>query len=283
MTLRIIPAAADLNINAKDMEWVPPREAMAKWNPTIRAESDDKETTITIYDVIGRDPWTGEGVTLKRVDAALRSIGPKDVTVNVNSPGGSVFEGLGIYEAFRQHKAKVTMNVMAMAASAASVIAMAGDEIRVAPGGFVFVHNAWGLAIGNKNDLTKASEDLDQFDGAMRGIYTGRSGASEDDVKKWMDEETFMNAKTAIDRGFADNELPPAEIREEESEETKNVKAIREVEHALAQAGYSRSKRRSLLSAIKSDTPNAVALATQDAGDSEIMAGLHRLRETISN
>src|SRR5690606_30844040 len=103
---------------------------------------DDEERTIGIYDVIGQDFWTGEGVTAKRVAAALRSMGAGPVTVYINSPGGDVFEGLAIYNLLREHKGEVTVKVMGLAASAAPVIEMAGDVVQVPRARFLMILNA---------------------------------------------------------------------------------------------------------------------------------------------
>src|SRR5690606_23214700 len=121
---------------------------LAKWAERPQAAEGDDPNTISIYDVIGEDWWTGGGFTAKRAAAALRSIGKNPVTVNVNSPGGDMFEGIAIYNLLREHPAEVTVNVMGLAASAASIIAMAGDKINVALGSFVMIHNAWGIVIG---------------------------------------------------------------------------------------------------------------------------------------
>ncbi|EPJ5267720.1 head maturation protease, ClpP-related, partial [Providencia stuartii] len=115
-------------------------KALDKWNSGIRAASSDN--TISVLDVIGEDFW-GEGVTAKRISAALRAIGNQDVVVNINSPGGDMFEGLAIYNLLRAHNGKVTVNILGIAASAASVIAMAGDEIRMGRGAFLMIHNCW--------------------------------------------------------------------------------------------------------------------------------------------
>ncbi len=108
--------------------------ALSKWNPDVRSASadDESDNTISILDQIGEDWWTGGGVTAKRVGAALRQIGKKDVVVTINSPGGDYFEGLAIYNQLREHPAKVTVKILGIAASAASVIAMAGDEVQIA-------------------------------------------------------------------------------------------------------------------------------------------------------
>src|SRR5690606_15536984 len=120
--------------------------ALSRWNPGVRAAAEDSETSITIYDVIGEDYWTGGGVTVSRIDGALRKIGNRDVTVFINSPGGDVFEGIAIYNRLREPPANVTVKIMGLAASAASIIAMAGDRIEIGTASFLMVHNAWVVA-----------------------------------------------------------------------------------------------------------------------------------------
>lgn len=285
MAMLNLPAAPDLSeFQARDFNYRPPREALSRWNPNIRAEGEqDSETTITIFDVIGRDPWTGEGVTLKRIDAALRSIGPRDVTVNINSPGGSVFEGFGIYERFRQHSGNVTMNVLALAGSAASVIAMAGNKINIAPSAFFFVHNSWGLVIGNRHDLRRAIKDFEQFDGSMRAIYEKRTGQGRSELEELMDDESFLNAEQSIELGFADGELEAAVVESEPTEDQKAILAVREVENRLRETGCSANQARRLISEMKGArdaTPNVV---TRDADDTETVAGLIGFRDFLNN
>ncbi len=156
MSLRKLPEIKALQ-RPDGVDWEPPSEAWSRWaGAPLAAEADDP-TTISIYDVIGEDFWTGGGFTSKRMGAALRSIGAKDITVEVNSPGGDMFEGVTIYNMLREHPAKVTIDVMGWAASAASVIAMAGDEIRMGLGTFMMVHNAWGVVVGNRHDMRSAA------------------------------------------------------------------------------------------------------------------------------
>ena len=122
--------AANLLIPSQKVTALTTEGAIDRWKPEVHAAADD-DNSISIYDVIGEDFWTGEGVTVKRIDAALRKIGNRDVVVNINSPGGDVFEGIAIYNRLREHPAKVQVKVMGLAASAASIIAMAGDEIQI--------------------------------------------------------------------------------------------------------------------------------------------------------
>ena len=129
----------------------------------VRAAGNDANS-ISIYDSIGEN-WEGTGVTAKRISAALRAIGDKDVVVNINSPGGDFFEGVAISK-LREHQGRVTVQVMGLAASAASVIAMAGDQILMGDGSFLMIHNAWAVAIGNRHDMADAAKLLEPFDTA---------------------------------------------------------------------------------------------------------------------
>ncbi|KLB48562.1 peptidase, partial [Xanthomonas euvesicatoria] len=104
------------------------------------------------------------GVTARRVAGALRAMGKGPVTVNVNSPGGDMFEGLAIYNLLREHDGEITVKVLGLAASAASIIAMAGDTVQIARAGFLMIHNAWVMAVGNRNDLIEVADTLKPFD-----------------------------------------------------------------------------------------------------------------------
>lgn len=120
--------------------------ALDRWNGGIKAAATD-DNSISVFDVIGQDYW-GEGVTAKRIAGALRAMNGADVTVNINSPGGDMFEGLAIYNLLREYQGKVTVKVLGIAASAASVIAMAGDDIQIGRGAFLMIHNCWVVAMG---------------------------------------------------------------------------------------------------------------------------------------
>src|SRR5690606_28928317 len=115
----------------------------------------------------GRNPFSDIDNSEKRISAALASIGKRDITVNINSPGGNFFSGLAIYNLLRAHPAKVTVNVLAMAGSAASIIAMAGDEIAMDAGAQIMVHKASGVIVGNEYDARESASLLAQVDAAM--------------------------------------------------------------------------------------------------------------------
>lgn len=253
--------------------------ALDRWQPAVQAAADD-DNSISIYDVIGEDFWTGEGVTVKRIDAALRKIGNRDVVVNINSPGGDVFEGIAIYNRLREHPANVQVRVLGLAASAASVIAMAGDEIQIGEAAFVMIHNAWVMAVGNRNDMKEVAEFLEPFDAALRDVYVQRTGIEADEISGMMDAETWIGGKSAVERGFADALLPSDETKKVENREEAKINAVRRVEAHLCRE-MPRSAARDLINEIKGKSGAAPETAKQDAGDTELTASLAGLLNTI--
>lgn len=260
-------------------QWDVPSDALARWVDTPMAATDDAANTITIYDVIGEDWWTGGGFTARRMNAALRSIGAKDVTVKINSPGGDVFEGFAIFNELRQHKAKVTVEVMGIAASAASYIAMAGDEIRMGLGTFLMIHNAWGVVIGNRNDLEAAAETLAQIDGAQIDIYESRTGLKRAEIEKYMDAETMFTAKDAVAKGFADSVSEKTTGDDASASARPEIHAKRRLDAILAQSGVPRVERRKMLKDATGTMHDAAPAVTHDAGLDP--AALQRLIATI--
>lgn len=278
MTIRKLPQGATLD-RPKNFHWDAPSDVLSKWADTPLASENDSATTITVYEVIGEDMW-GDGVTAKRVGAALRAIGSKDVTVKINSPGGDLFEGIAIYNLLVKHPARVTVEVMGWAASAASIIAMAGDDIRMGLGTFMMVHNAWGGVVGNRHDMREAADMFDGFDGAIADIYQARTGIDRAKITDLMDAETFMGPAEAVENGFADA------VDQEISGDVDNkavspVNSVRRLDAILAQSGMSRSERRSFIQDVKTGTPSAAAGAMQDAG--AFSAAASQLIETLKS
>jgi len=262
MTIRSLPVAPEARPRTGISCEVRP-SALERWNPGIQAAASD-ENSISIFDPIGAD-WAGEGVTAKRIAGALRAIGGKDVTVNVNSPGGDMFEGLAIYNLLRDYKGTVTVKVLGVAASAASVIVMAGDEIQMARASFLMIHNAWVMAIGNRHDLREFADTLEPFDKAMADIYAARTGTELKKVQKMMDAETWIGGAEAVESGWADALLPADEVKKSDARADHQT-AVRSMDNALAKAGMPRSERKRLISELKSGTPGA-AEGTPGAAD----------------
>jgi ATP-dependent Clp protease, protease subunit len=282
MSLRQLPEAKTFQ-RPQNLQWDAPSDVLARWaeTPMAAAEAED---TITIFDVIGEDLWTG-GFTAKRMSAALRSIGDKPVTVQINSPGGDLFEGLAIFNMLRAHKQKVTVQVLGWAASAASIIAMAGDEIVMGLGTFMMVHNAWGIVIGNRHDFREAADLFEGFDGAIVDIYEARTGASRKEIEKLMDAETFMGPSEAVKHGFADRvEETLGGDKAENRVIDPAIMARRRTEAALARAGFTRSQRAEMLSEISNHSPaqrDAGRLAARDAGVD--LADIRQFIETLKS
>jgi len=222
--------------------------ALERWDSGVRA-ADDGERSIGIYDVIGYDYWTGEGVTAKRVAGALRALGKGPVTVNVNSPGGDLFEGLAIYSLLREHEGEVTVRVLGLAASAASVVAMAGDTVQIARAGFLMVHNAWVLMAGNRHDFRDTADTMEPFDAAMADIYAARTGGDVKAMAKLMDAETWIGGSSAVDQGFADQLLPSDQVGADKA--SARVVAVRRMEMALRASGMPKSDAVRLISEFK--------------------------------
>lgn len=230
-----------------------------RWNPDVRAASG-QDNAISVLDPIG-DDYFGEGVTAKRIGAALRSIGDGDVVVNINSPGGDYFEGLAIYNVLREHPGKVTCRVLGLAASAASVIAMAGDEIQVARAGFLMIHNTWVLAAGDRHAFREVADWLEPFDMAAVDIYTARSGLSDAQIVQMLDRETWIGGQACVDQGFADSLLPSDEVENDvQNGLSTSVSAQKKLDLALATGKkMSRSQRRELYAALKQGMPRAAS------------------------
>lgn len=285
MSLRTLPEAKTFQ-RPQNFQWDAPSDVLARWAETAHAAAgEDSDNTISMLDVIGEDFWTGGGVTAKRISAALRAIGDKDVVVKLNSPGGDMFEGVAIYNLLRSHPAKVTVDVLGWAASAASIIAMAADEIRMGLGTFMMVHNAWGVVIGNRHDMRDGAALFDGFDAAIADIYEARTGMKRAEIVKLMDAETFMGPSEAVKNGFAD--VVDEGLTAGEAGDAKNMDrglmARRQTEAALARAGFSRDKRSEMLSEMGIPAALRDASRPTAARDAGIEAALQQLISTIKS
>lgn len=241
-------------------------QALQRWNPDIKASSGDNDATVSILEPIGAD-WYGNGVTAKRISAALRNIGDRDVVVTINSPGGDFFEGLAIYNLLAEHKGNVTVKVLGIAASAASVIAMAADNLLMARAGFLMIHNTWVLAAGDRNAFREVADWLEPFDAAAVDIYQARSGIAEAELAAMLDKETWISGKSSVEQGFADGLLGEGEIETTVPTNAHDaaVSAQKKMDIHLARQGVSRSERRSMYAAMKGGMSGAAPTGTPRA------------------
>lgn len=172
----------------------------------IDSKADSQEATIFLYDMIvdsdQEAEWWG-GVSPQAFIKALGDITAPTIHLRVNSPGGSVFAARSIEQAIREHASTVIAHVDGLAASAASFLIMAADEIHMAPGSFLMIHKAWTFAYGNSADLTKTAVLLDQIDASLVKTYAARSSQAPEDIAQWMTDETWIEADNAVSLGFA--------------------------------------------------------------------------------
>lgn len=262
-----LPKAPERKNQAQAHSDVTPK-ALELWDNTIKAaDTSDDDNVINILDTIGYDYWSDSGTTAQRINAALRTIGRNsDVIVNINSPGGDVFEGLAIYNLLREHKGRVTVRVLGVAASAASFIAMAADELQIARAGFFMVHNSWTIAGGNRNDLRDIADFLEQVDTTIADVYHVRSGLDADELSAQMDAETWIGGKKAVEMGFADGYLD-SDVITNDIENKHSSNAVRKIDRLMAMSGISRTERRELIAELKQGTPDATPDSTLIATD----------------
>lgn len=174
----------------------------AFWN-WVR-DNDDSERTLYLNGPIAEETWWGDEVTPKLFKDELLA-GGGDITVWINSPGGDVFAAAQIYNMLMDYPGKVTVKIDGLAASAASVIAMAGSEVQMSPVSMIMVHNPATIAIGDSEEMLRAKALLDEVKESIINAYELKTGLSRSKLSHLMDAESWMNANKAIELGFADS------------------------------------------------------------------------------
>lgn len=159
---------------------------------------------IYLYGPIGASFW-GDGISANQFRQDLKALGAvKTIDVRINSEGGDVFDGKAIYSLLVEHQAAVTVHIDGLAASAASFIAMAGNTIEIAEGAFVMIHNARGACFGGEDDMLATATLLRTVNSTIVDVYAARTKNTPADLRKWMNAETWMTGKEAVEKGFAD-------------------------------------------------------------------------------
>jgi HK97 family phage major capsid protein/ATP-dependent Clp endopeptidase proteolytic subunit ClpP len=167
-------------------------------------QQDEDEAEIVIYGDIG-EGFFSEGIGADQFQKELKALGAKKrITVCINSPGGSVFEGLAIYNQLEMHKAEIVVRIDGLAGSIASVIAMAGDTVLMPENAMMFIHDPWSMVAGDAEDMRKAADALDKIKLSILSAYRKKTGLSDDELARMMTEETWMLAEEALDKGFCD-------------------------------------------------------------------------------
>lgn len=157
-----------------------------------------KTPVLSIFDDIG-----AYGVSAKSFLNDLRTVTTDEVDVEINSPGGDVFAGLAIYNGLRASGKKINVKVLGLAASAASLVAMAGDTIEMPENAFMMIHNPWGFAMGGADEMRNTADVLDKIGAGLVSTYAKRTGKTDQEITALLDAETWMTAQEAVDAGFA--------------------------------------------------------------------------------
>lgn len=210
-------------------------EVSAVANPQFRVSAET--ALIEIYDTIGFG-----GVSEAQVASALRSIGPRPVVIQINSPGGDAFAGMTIFNLLRLHGHSITTQILGLAASAASIVAMAGDRVEVAKNAQSMIHRAQGGAFGDAEWMRTVAVVLDKLDDAAVEVYHARTGLPVDQIKAMMAAETYMSADEMISFGFADALLDRDAAPPPQALAAQGPQNIRDLESQLRTIGLSKSK-----------------------------------------
>ena len=206
------------------------------------AKADDDGVELLLDGIVG-DYW--EEMDSRSIAAFLAKHGGKPVHVRMNSPGGLVFDGIAIYSALLAHDGPVTGTIESLAASAMTIVSQACDTLRIAGNGMFMVHRAWGVAIGNRDEMDDMKDVLDKIDANLIATYAARTGLGEKELNKLMkgkSDGTWLTANEALEKGFVDEVLS---LQGEESEE--HINALK----ATASEKIAEEKRRITAKAVQ--------------------------------
>ncbi|WP_425330226.1 head maturation protease, ClpP-related [Virgibacillus salexigens] len=227
----------------------------------MKMATDENVGEIYIYGDIESYKFIEEDTTATSFKEDLDGLGDvSSINLYINSPGGSVFEGLAIYNMLKRHKAHVNVQVDALAASISSVIAMAGDTIYMPKNSMLMIHNAWTMAVGNSADLRKMADDLDRISQSSMQSYLEKAGdkLSEDKLKEMLDAETWLSADEAKGLGLADVVLESnqmaASINNDLFANYKNVPKQLQKEEKQAISSQEMAERQRIAEEAKADS-----------------------------
>jgi ATP-dependent Clp endopeptidase proteolytic subunit ClpP len=232
-----------------------------KWYE-IKSKADKAE--IWLYELIGLDFWTGDGITAKSFQKELSEIKASAIDLHINSPGGDVFDGIAIYNLLKQHPAKITTYIDGFAGSISSVIALAGNPVYMAENAKYIIHNPSGVTMGTAVDHRKTADILDGIRDSMTKTYTSKTGKSADEINALLDAESWLSAEQALEIGFIDEitgkidltacvKFIPAMVKAGFKNIPRNIDAKREppsgkeTERALREVGWSRSQAKAIM------------------------------------
>jgi ATP-dependent Clp protease protease subunit len=243
------------------------RSADASVAPTFKASvKQDGTLEILCYESIGKDWWDGSGVTAQKMKETMDAAGAfSKICLRINSPGGDAFEGIAIHNMLRAQGKPIECCVDGIAASAASIIAMCGDEIVMGSNAMMMIHNCWNICIGNANDMRAEADIMERIDGAIARTYVDRTRNSLEDVRAMMDAESWLSAEECQAKGFCTKVVNAAP--EEEEAAAAMARSFRSL------TGYSKLPER-----FKA-TPPAAAPATNPEDLARLMRAEAALRQ----
>jgi len=198
----------------------------------IYAKADEESVELLVFDAIGKDPWTGEGLGAADVASYLADNRGKPVSVRINSPGGYVSDGIAVYNSLIQHDAPVTTTVEGLSASAATIIQMAGSTVRMFANTRMMVHKAWSGAVGNADLMRDVAEWLDSADEQIAKMYSAKSGRKIESMLKLMTgkiDGTLMSAEQALEEKLIDEIIPLPKGKNRLRNESDDVAEIQAV------------------------------------------------------
>ena len=246
----------------------------------IRNAATSKDVTeILLYDEIGEDLWFGGGVSAKQFAEDLNAIDTPEIHLRINSPGGDVFEAVAMLNSLRRHDAHTIVYIDGLAASAASVVAMGGDELVMARNSEMMIHDAWGVAIGNSTVMDKMSDDLSRISNNLASAYADKAGGSVADWREAMKAETWYSDKEAVKAGLADR-AEQAQTASDKAKAKFNLGLYAYAGRAEAPAPYLPAEPDDHTPKEGSVMPDTLALVRQrlglsaDADEASILAAL---------
>lgn len=199
-------------------------------------KNEAKDSELILEGVIASESWWDDEVSPKQFREELEKHSG-NLTVRINSPGGDVFAGVAIMNSLKDHDGEITIIVDGLAASIASVIAMAGDKIIMNTGSMMMIHNAWSFAVGDSKEMRKVADQLDKIGESLKSVYSDRTGLDTETLSEMLDAETWMTADEAVEMGFADEAI---EGKTKLSAMVKNVmKLTQDVQNAVMQPAMS--------------------------------------------
>jgi ATP-dependent Clp protease protease subunit len=239
MTARELLAAAEKDAFAR----IEKGESL-RLSPAAKENKEADEATIYLYDAIGS--WFG--IPAATFVKELNGLKAKTIHLRINSPGGSVFEAEAIQTAIQQHGSTIIAHIDGFAASAATYVAIAAKEVEISDGAFFMIHNSWIFTWDNASGLIETAVMLEKIDGNLVRDYARKTGKTEEEIKDWMEAETYFSAAEALENGFVDRIYSPKEDEKEgengkKSDESKAKAEVKPKNDGTSQFARERALR----------------------------------------